>query len=535
MRSEGPDEPIPRVLPRVLVVLVMILGTLAVYFPTLDYGFVGYDDPSYVVQNPHLKQGLTAESVRWAFTSVDYQYNWHPLTWLSHLLDVHLFSKQPGAHHRTNLVLHLMNGFLLLGALRALGLGFWRSVFVATAFLWHPLRVESVAWVSERKDLLAGFFWIAGVWAYANHRERPSALRYAWVLLLLALGLMSKSMVVTLPFVFLLLDAWPLERLRKEGLRRLVLEKLPHFALVLAVCLVTLYTQREGGAVSQELPFLDRLLHAPRAVGHYLLTSFYPVGLCVFYPHPSLSPDSGQPLLGIVLGLAVCGISVAVWRLRGRLPELFLGWFWFLGTLVPVLGLVQVGDQAWADRYTYLPGIGLLIALLSLPRVVPLPRPAWLGLCAAALLAANLTAYRQVAFWKNTETLWRRALAVTERNATAHVNLGQVLGNSTRYDEAEEHFRTTLELEPDSYLALVNLGFLCLKTDRHDEARELLERAVEVEPDHYQGHLYLAMTFLMLEDWDGARASFGRAREVEPRVEEHKYYRAGMNHLLDKP
>jgi len=532
MNRESTDEP-RGVLPRILVVLVLFLGTLAIYFPTLDYSFVNYDDPSYVQNNQNLRPGLTWETVRWAFTSTDYQYNWHPLTWLSHVLDIELFGFKAANHHATNLILHVFNGFLLLGALRTLRFGFWRAVFVAAVFLWHPLRVESVAWVSERKDLLSGLFWMAGLWAYGNYAASPSLKRQGAVVLCLVLGLLSKSMVVTLPFVLLLLDAWPLERWRsREDAAGLLREKLPLFLLVAAVCAVTVYTQREGGALSHELGLGDRLLHVPHAITHYLSTTFWPVGLGVFYPHPRVvSPESASLASSLGQGLLYTLISVLIWRARKSWPELFLGWFWFLGMLVPVIGIVQVGDQAYADRYTYLPGIGIAICLLAVPRALRIPRAATVGLAAGALLAANARAHDQVSYWQNSPSLWQRTLDVTEKNTVAHINMGKLEGNAGRLQEAEEHFRAALEVDPRSYHALVNLAWIHLIESEFDEAAPLLERAIEADPEGLHAELYSAMNFLSMEQWEACERHLDRAYEINPGVEDNKYYRGARNHL----
>jgi len=535
MKKKQIDEP-TGVLPRVLVVLVLFLGTLAIYYPTLGYGFVSYDDPSYVQNNYNLRPGLGWETVRWAFTSTDYQYNWHPLTWLSHVLDIELFGFKATRHHATNLVLHVFTGFMLLGALRALRLGFWRAVFVTAVFLWHPLRVESVAWISERKDLLSGFFFVAGLWAYGNYADSPSLKRQAAVFLYLVLGLLSKSMVVTLPFVFLLLDAWPLERWKSRAdAPGLVREKIPLFLLVAAVCAVTVYTQREGGALSHELGLVDRLLHVPHAITHYLASTFWPVGLNVFYPHPRVvSPESANLVLSLGLGVLYTLLSVLIWRARKSWPELFLGWFWFLGMLVPVIGIVQVGDQAYADRYAYLPGIGIAICLLAVPRALPMPRAATVGLAAAALLAANVRAHDQVGYWRDSPTLWQRALDVTEKNTVAHINMGKLQGNAGRLPEAEEHFRAALEVDPRSYHALINLAWLHLLESEFDQTAALLERAIEVDPEGLHAQLYTAMNFLSIEEWESCEKHLDRAYEINPKVENNRYYTAARNHLAKK-
>jgi len=522
------------------VALTLIAGTLAIYLPACRYPFVNLDDPGYVYRNLNLREGLSWEGLRWAFTSLDYQYNWHPLTWISHMLDVELFRFQAESHHTTSVLLHLLNGFLLLGALRALGIGYWAATFVAALFLWHPLRVESVAWIAERKDVLAGTFWMLGLSSYARYCRAPSRLRYSTVCLMLILGLMSKSMVVTLPFVFLLLDFWPLRRrgfsepspthpgttVPQRSGHALIREKVPMFFIVAVVCAVTLISQTEGGAVSAKVSMLQRLMHVPIAYFHYVVTFFWPAGLSVFYPHPAIvDPEGVHPGLAIVTGLALILVSTGLWRLRASRPALATGWFWFLVTLLPVIGLIQVGDQGVADRYMYLPGIGLSLALLAIPHTFSRLRKKVVLVTAAGvwLLCLIAAAHSQVQFWRNSDSLWRHALEVTDDNYVAHLNLGQGF-RLDQLDEAMQHFEEAIRIAPDLYPAYVNLGKGHLKKNELEEARQILERGVAVRPEESLARLYLSVAFVYMEMLDEARLELETIEKLDPAMTRNRLF-----------
>jgi len=390
--------------------------------------------------------------------------------------------------------------------------------------LWHPLRVESVAWIAERKDVLAGTFWILGLSSYASYCQRPDLPRYALVCLMLLLGLMSKSMVVTLPFVFLLLDVWPL---RRPGPPRL-LEKAPMLAIVALVSWVTVFTQRGGGAISDAVGFSQRLANIPLAYLEYVTSFLWPTGLGVLYPHPALSnPEGIGPILPLFLGLLMVTASIVLWRRRASQPELYLGWFWFLGTLVPVIGLIQVGNQGHADRYMYLPAIGLSLALLAIPRTFGLLRkPGLLVLAASALaLAFSARARHQVQFWRTSEALWERAIDVTEGNYIAHLNLGQILGGSGRVDEATEHFEEALRIRPGMFLASLNLGYAWLSRKEYGEARATLESSIESHPEEPLAHLYLSVALLGLDLKEQALLQLDIVEELDSEMVEHRLFK----------
>lgn len=494
------------------IVLALAALTIAVYAPVAGFGFVQLDDPAYVTENAQVLRGLTADGMAWAFTTGE-AANWHPLTWLSHMLDVQLFGVTPGAHHLVGAGLHLLNTLLLFGLLVRLTGARWRSALVAALFAVHPLHVESVAWVAERKDVLSTLFGLLAMWAYVSYVKTPDWRRYAALLVLYALSLMAKPMLVTLPFLLLLLDWWPLARLqqtatpaapaarRRKGrpaparpagpglLSRawpLVREKLPLLALAIASSIVTVIVQQRGGAVStlQTFPFGLRLQNAVVSVVAYLGSALWPRGLTVLYPFPESVP--GWQVAG---ALAVLGaVSLIAYRLSSRQPYVCVGWLWYLVMLVPVAGLVQVGLQARADRYTYLPLTGIFIMVAwggaALVERRPVLRAVAAGTAAAAVAACAVAAWTQVGFWTDNVTLFTRATMITLNvdEFEAHMSLGTSLGNQGRIDEARQHFSEAARLRPQSDAAHCSLGLALARTGRLDEAsREFIE-ALRLNP-----------------------------------------------------
>lgn len=446
----------------------LALLTLAVYLPVLAHGFIRFDDPYYVTGNPRVQAGLTWEGIAWAFQAI-VASNWHPLTLLSHMLDCELFGLDPLGHHLTSLLLHTASVVLLFEALRRMTASTWRSAAVAALFALHPTHVESVAWIAERKDVLSGFFWMLTLLAWERYIRQPSPKRYAAVALALAAGLLSKPMVVTLPFVLLLLDVWPLGR----GIR--VKEKLPLFALSAATCVATLIAQSGTIHLASRFPMKLRLANAVLSYVAYLGKTLFPTRLAVFYPMPTEFP--AWKVTGAVLLLA--GLTV----LALRAPRyVTVGWLWFLGTLVPVIGIVQVGGQAMADRYLYLPSIGLfLLAAWGVPRRavwIPAWIPAWIPI----LLALAITTRLQLHHWQDSETLFRHAAAVTERNFIAHLHLAQIYAERGERGRALEHFRTTLEIRPGMWQAQASLGNTLRRWGRPDKALPHLRNAVRLRP-----------------------------------------------------
>ncbi|MEO6196456.1 MAG: hypothetical protein ABIS20_25835 [Thermoanaerobaculia bacterium] len=425
----------------------LALLTLAAYLPALHNGFVNLDDGLYVTGNPQVQKGITRASAAWALTA-NVANNWHPLTLLSHQLDCQLFGLDPAGHHATSLLLHLANTLLLFAVLRGMTGAVWRSAAVAALFAVHPAHVESVAWVAERKDVLSALFWILAMAAWTSYARRPSPGRYLLVALMMLLGLMAKPMVVTLPFALLLLDVWPLER-RGLGWKRLIAEKLPLLALSAAASLVTLRYQRTSLAPLDLVPWSVRLANAAVAYASYLGKLLLPRNLAVFYPIPLAIP-AWQVAAATALLAALT--ALATWKAR-RAPWLLVGWLWFLGTLVPVIGLVQVGRQAMADRYTYLPSIGLFVAIVwgiawGIAALARERRAILATASAAAILALAVGTWKQAGTWHDSVALYRHALAVTRGNYVAHVGLAKALTAERNLEGAEEEYRAALALRP---------------------------------------------------------------------------------------
>ncbi|MDO8683856.1 MAG: tetratricopeptide repeat protein [Armatimonadota bacterium] len=515
--------------------------TLVCYWQVLGHGFIGLDDGEYVTKNAQVQAGLTTDGVRWALTSF-YAGNWHPLTWFSHMLDCQLYGLKPWGHHLTNLLFHILSALLLFLALSRMTGCVWRSAFVAALFAVHPIHVESVAWIAERKDVLSSFFWMLTILAYARYVERPSLGRYATVVLSFTLGLMSKPMLVSLPFVLLLLDYWPLNRLRFDTKNKtnatvviwpFLKEKVPLFTLAAASCVVTIIAQRSGEAVAtfNELSVGVRAANALVAYVSYLIKTFMPTHLAVYYPHPGASIPVWQ-VVGAALLLVT--ISVAALFVGRRLRYLTVGWFWYLGTLVPVIGLAQVGGQAMADRYTYIPLIGVfLIAAWLIPDLLhglmgrnedkskskrTLPR-CMICLSAAALgivfLMMTLT-HRQAGYWRDNVRLARHAIQVTNRNAMAHYLLGIGLMEQGRGEEAAQNFRRALKIYPGFAGAYFNLGRHLARTGKTLQAIDCYEKALRISPDYSEAHNNLGNSLAAQGKFDEAIRHYRAAVEIRP-------------------
>ncbi len=468
------------------------LGTLLLFAQVAGHQFLHYDDNVYVTENPLVLRGLSWEGVRWAFTSPEAWYG-YPLDWLSHMLDVQLFGASPAAHHLVNAVLHGVNAALVYLALARLTRMPGRSLAVAALFAAHPLRVEVVAWVSERKELLAALFGLLALRAYARYAERPGARRYLLVALLFLASLLAKPMWVTLPFLLLLLDVWPLRRARE---RRLVLEKLPLLALAAAASIVAFLAQRHGGALrGAELGLGSRLGFAMVSYAQYVAKTLWPSSLSAYYPHPGSSLPAWQAAGAALLVAALTAASLAQARRR---PWLAVGWLWFVGTLVPVIGIVKAGGHGIADRYTYAPGLGLLVAIvwslaelgerLRAGRAVPLA-------ASAAVVVLSAVSWRQQAYWSDQVTLFSHAVQVTERNGMAHHVLSQGLAAEGRYPEALQQAREAARLEPGNARVRKNLGYVLYRLGLVDEAIAELEAAVALEPDWAEAHGNLGIAY----------------------------------------
>jgi len=551
-----------------LVYAILALGTLAAYGQLLGHDFISLDDGTYVLANPHVRGGFSFGNIAWAF-GAGYASNWHPLTWLSHMVDCQFFGVNSGGHHLTNLLLHLANVLLLFTLLRRMTGALWRSAVVAALFAWHPLHVESVAWVAERKDVLSGFFGLLMLLAYTGYVKESEAdgpkVRplYYWTIALFALGLMAKPMLVTLPFVLLLLDFWPLRRFAgfgtfevdggvsnraaqteqasaphptlspSEGAREkraaqgltpveLIREKLPFFALAVVSCVLTFLAQNRGGAVMsmERVPLGLRVGNAFLACAGYLEKTVWPFGLGIYYPLRTSLP-AGH-VIGAVALVGLISLAVFVIRKRGYA---LVGWLWFLGMLVPVLGLVQVGNQSMADRYTYLPLIGIFVAVVwgvaELPAVAKLrwgvPKMALAGLAPAACLAVTAV---QAGYWKNSETLFRHTVAVTTDNVVALVNLGRALDDEGRTAEAKTQYDLALRVQPDSPLLLNGLGVFYARHNDGAKAFGYYTNALQKDPNYADAHYNFGNLLALEGRWPEAETQFGQAVRLAPDLAE---------------
>jgi Tfp pilus assembly protein PilF len=499
--------------------------TFAVFWRTVHYEFVNYDDGDYVYENPVVCGGLTLNGIAQAFIHGSFD-NWDPLTTISHMLDCQFYGLNPGGHHLTNVLLHTTTVIVLFLVLRGMTGFLWRSAFVAAVFAIHPLRVESVAWVSERKDVLSGLFFALTIGAYVRYARRPwASARYGLVVLLFALGLMCKPMLVTLPFVLLLLDFWPLKRFNQPGGRlvpwRLIVEKLPLFGLCVAVCMVTLFAQKRE---MQSLSLALRIGNALFSYVAYLGRMFYPVNLSVFYPYP----DNGLPLWEIVLAaMLLAGISLGVFLWRRKHPCLLAGWLWYLIMLAPVIGLVQVGIQAQADRYTYLPQIGLYLLLTWMAADLCAGWRycrAMLGGCSTIILVALFFCARaQTSYWQNSESLWTHVLACAPDNFVGHNSLGNALFKKGDVNGAIAHYEQALQIKPGYADAHNNLGNALLQKGSVDEAATQFQKALEIDPDNANAHNNLGNALLQKGNVDQAIVQFQKALQIKPDLAEACY------------
>jgi tetratricopeptide (TPR) repeat protein len=504
-----------------LVCLALVLLTTAAFGRSLNNGFVNYDDPEYVTSNPGVKGGLSAAGLRWAFTASDV-LNWHPLTWISLQLDYQLYRLRPWGYHLTSVLLHAGSSVLLFLALRRMTGAVWRSAAVAALFALHPLHVESVAWVAERKDVLSTFFGMLALWAYADYARRPGVGRYLLVFAALALGLLAKPMLVTWPCLLLLLDYWPLGRLRRGGpvpLRLVLAEKLPLFALAAVSCAVALFAQGRGGAIEslQEVPLGVRCANALVSYVAYLGMALWPAHLAPFYPHPGGALPWWQPAAAAVL---LAGITALAAATAWRRPYLLVGWLWYVGTLVPVIGLVQVGDQTRADRYTYVPLVGLFLAAAWGLADLAAHRPAlrWPVIAAAVLglAACFVCTVRQVGYWHDSQALWAHALRVTADNYVAENNLGLALLQDGRPEEAEGHFRAAVRFKATYARGYANLGLALDEQGKLAEAAACYSRALEIRPDLAATHNNLGIVLGKLGRGDEAIAQLTEAVRLDP-------------------
>ena len=549
---------------RILIGLAIAVLTVTVFAPVVDFDFVNYDDLEFVVENPHVFTGISASNIEWAFVHA-YEGTGGPLTWISHMVDAQFFGLDAGAHHRTSLVLHICNALLLFAVLWTMTHRVGPSAWVAALFAVHPLHVESVAWVAERKDVLSTTFWLLTTWAYVGYVRQPGVWRYVAMAMLFGLGLLSKPMVATLPFVLLLLDVWPLQRIiardifrrrtkaaRGPGVASLVLEKVPLFVLSAMSIGLTFEAQRQLGAIAaiENLPIGSRISNAIVSYVAYIGQAFWPVDLAAFYPYPLVIP----PALVAGASLALAVMTVCAIRAARHAPYVTVGWFWYVGTLVPVIGIVQLGSHAMADRFTYIPLVGLLVIAAwggaSLLQRAGASR-ATLTIAAIALVAVCAVVSRaQVHHWENGVALWEHATQVTQNNARAHANLGVALARGgqrgraiaeygealriePRYPEAHNnlalalavegktqealaHYQDALHLKPDYANAHTNMANLLDENGRGEEAIAHYREAIRLDPTHVLARINLAVTLARESRLDEAVAELEAVLRLEP-------------------
>ena len=543
-----------------LIICCLVVISLAVFLQTTGFGFVNFDDGSYVYNNSRVTAGLSLPGLFWALTTF-HEANWHPLTWLSLMADaslsgfvaafgIELGNPDAGVYHLTNVVLHTANVLLLFVLLNSMTRMRWRSAFVAALFAVHPLHVESVAWVSERKDVLSTLFLLLTMLAYLRYVAAPTRARYARVAVVFALGLMAKPMLVTLPILLLLIDFWPLGRLRETGptpntrsAALLLLEKWPLFLLSLCSCGLTFWAQRAGGAVirTEWFPFVPRLINAIVSYGDYALRMVWPVDLGVFYPM-RLAIPTRTIVLASAFVIACTVLAVRCARHWG-MGWVTFGWFWYIITMIPVIGLVQVGMQAMADRYTYVPLIGLFVIVAwGVPAVAErltnrnsLRSAVLASLGAMAVIALGVQGYVQAAFWKDSPTLFGRALEVTGVNYFAEVNYASALVSADRLDEAMEHYRIAAKLKPQESAALVGIGTVLTKKEAYAEAEVYLRRAVKLAPGDAKARNNLGGLLLYQGKAREAAEQFEKALEIQPDYEGARTNLDAARGMLDYP
>ncbi len=534
----------------ITVAVALAVLCALIYGPIGGFQFVSLDDNQYVYQNTAVASGLNFESLRWAFTSF-YAANWHPLTWISHMVDVELLGLNSGAHHLVNLLFHAINGVLAYAVFRILTGDHWKSALVAVLFAVHPAHVESVAWIAERKDVLSGTFFLLTILAYVRFARTPRepqepaggfdiarrflSPRYILLVLLFAAGLMAKPMLVTLPFVLLLLDFWSLRRLNKvRDLPALVLEKLPLFLLTAGSSVITFFAQRSSGAVAtlDFLPFSARFSNAVVAYVKYIAMLFYPADLAVLYPREDVGLLSF--VLAIVLLVAITVASIL--QISARRYLLF-GWLWFLGTLVPVIGLVQVGGQSMADRYTYIPYFGLFVIVVwggaEILERLRIPRQAEAALAVVVVIVFSVVAFIQVSYWRDSETLYKRALSVTQNNFLIEHNLCHEYVFSGRLDEGEVHCDNSIRTNPNYVDAQNTLAILKLKRGNYAEAERAFRDILHRWPNYVPGYVNLAVTLSIEEKPEEAESVLAQGAKFDQNAEDRALWVDPVKNLAD--
>lgn len=512
--------------------LMLIAVTLALYWKVVSFEFVNLDDNSYIFMNDHVQNGLTWESVKWAFTTF-HASNWHPLTWLSHMLDFELYGLSPAGHHIVNVLIHLTNSLLLFFFFKIATGATWRSFIIAMIFAVHPLHVESVAWVSERKDVLSTFFCLLTMVFYVRFTRDRTLLNYSAVFFSFFFGLLSKPMVVTLPLILLLMDYWPLKRFAAADLKYfrkfipLLVEKIPLICLSVGSCVITYIAQMRGGSMSylEALSLKYRLINALISYMKYLGKIFYPVDLAFFYPHPGTNYSSGFLIVSITLIAIVSMITILNSRKRGFLAS---GWLWYLITLIPVIGIIQVGRQAMADRYAYIPSIGIIFAAVwffSELRDNPNLKRHLTGAAIIIVLALSFLSWHQLDSWRNSSNLFSHAVAVDRNNYLALNYLGQEYLIEGQFDKALDFCSRAAAVKPDFADTYNTIGLVCLMRDKNTEAMENFQKAIRLNPNYGQAYFNLAKVFI-----NGS--FFDEAAEVLMKIEENMKVNSGNSNKL---
>jgi protein O-mannosyl-transferase len=516
-----------------IICILLVMAVIAVYGQVIRYQFVSFDDYLHIVDNPHVREGLTLQGLRWAFTT-NYAGNWQPMTWISHMLDCEQYGLNPAGHHWTNIQFHILNTLLLFIFLQQMTGAVWRSAFVAVLFAIHPLHVESVAWIAERKDVLSTFFGMLTIIAYQRYVKKSNIVNYSIVMLLFCFGLMAKPMLTTLPFLLLLLDFWPLKRFKRshgalqpencvpfhrQRLYRLVLEKIPLLIPVTISILLTLWSQKSYKAIgSLETYSINvRISNALVSYVIYVVKGFWPVKLAVFYPHPGSTLKWWQTFGATFL---IIGASILAVRMSRRYAYLSVGLFWYLGTLIPVIGLVQVGVQGMADRYTYIPLIGIFIIIAwGAADLVDRWRYKKMFLAVAAgisIFSFAVVAWFQVGYWKNNMTLFKRAIDVTKDNWLAHNSLGVALSKTGKFDEAIYHFYRTLSIRPKDVMAYNNLGSTLAMKGELDGAILNFRKAVAITPGYVSALDNLGKALFYQKKYEEAGFYYRKALQIKP-------------------
>jgi Tfp pilus assembly protein PilF len=509
--------------PDLAISVFLILATAVLFWQLFTHDFVSIDDNVYVTDNPHVQAGVTAESIKWAFTTL-YAEFWHPLTWLSLMIDAQIYGSRPGGYHLTNLLLHILNTLLLYFFLRKATGERWQSAFVAALFALHPLHVESVAWIAQRKDLLSTFFWLLALWSYTHFVEQPNLSRYGCALLFFILGLMSKPMLITLPFTLLLLDYWPFCRFQYKGswwtftrdVWPYIREKLPFFVIAASAVIITYSAQKYGGGLGSlnPYPLFDRIANALFSYGVYIWKMIWPQNLAFFYPFPDNLPVWQVIATAIALGF----ITALALKLKNNRPYFIVGWLWYLGILVPVIGLVKIGDFAMADRYTYVPLIGLfIITSWGVTDLLQKWRNKTLVLILAALtvlVSFAAVTRAQLKYWSNSITLYEHAIQVTRNNFLAHYALGDILAGKGKFNEAIYHFAEAVKSRPKKATLENTLGRALASQGKFDEALPHLTTALQIKPDFAEAHYNIAIALVAKYRYAEAIGHFSEALKL---------------------